>query len=195
MLMVSEELKIGLLTDHIPLKDVSHAITAELIKSKVKTINQSLIQDFNIQRPKIAILGLNPHSGDNGVIGQEEKEVIIPTIKELSEEGYIVYGPYSADAFFGNEQYKVYDAVLAAYHDQGLAPFKALSFGSGINFTAGLQQIRTSPDHGTAYDIAGKGLAENTSFRNAVYLALDVYKNRNEYKISADNPLKVEEKH
>lgn len=195
MLMVSEELKIGLLTDHIPLKDVSHAITAELIKSKVKTINQSLIQDFNIQRPKIAILGLNPHSGDNGVIGQEEKEVIIPTIKELSEEGYIVYGPYSADAFFGNEQYKVYDAVLAAYHDQGLAPFKALSFGSGINFTAGLQQIRTSPDHGTAYDIAGKGLAENTSFRNAVYLALDVYKNRNEYKISADNPLIVEEKY
>lgn len=195
MLMVSEELKIGLLTDHIPLKDVSHAITAELIKSKVKTINQSLIQDFNIQRPKIAILGLNPHSGDNGVIGQEEKEVIIPTIKELSEEGYIVYGPYSADAFFGSEQYKVYDAVLAAYHDQGLAPFKALSFGSGINFTAGLQQIRTSPDHGTAYDIAGKGLAENTSFRNAVYLALDVYKNRNEYKISADNPLIVEEKH
>ena len=195
MLMVSEELKIGLLTDHIPLKDVSQAITAELIKSKVKTINQSLIQDFNIQRPKIAILGLNPHSGDNGVIGQEEKEVIIPTIKELSEEGYIVYGPYSADAFFGNEQYKVYDAVLAAYHDQGLAPFKALSFGSGINFTAGLQQIRTSPDHGTAYDIAGKGLAENTSFRNAVYLALDVYKNRNEYKISADNPLIVEEKH
>ena len=195
MLMVSEELKIGLLTDNIPLKDVSHAITAELIKSKVKTINQSLIQDFNIQRPKIAILGLNPHSGDNGVIGQEEKEVIIPTIKELSEEGYIVYGPYSADAFFGNEQYKVYDAVLAAYHDQGLAPFKALSFGSGINFTAGLQQIRTSPDHGTAYDIAGKGLAENTSFRNAVYLALDVYKNRNEYKISADNPLIVEEKH
>lgn len=195
MLMVSEELKIGLLTDHIPLKDVSHAITAELIKSKVKTINQSLIQDFNIQRPKIAILGLNPHSGDNGVIGQEEKEVIIPTIKELSEEGYIVYGPYSADAFFGSEQYKVYDAVLAAYHDQGLAPFKALSFGSGINFTAGLQQIRTSPDHGTAYDIAGKGLAENTSFRNAVYLALDVYKNRNEYKISANNPLIVEEKH
>lgn len=195
MLMVSEELKIGLLTDHIPLKDVSQAITAELIKSKVKTINQSLIQDFNIQRPKIAILGLNPHSGDNGVIGQEEKEVIIPTIKELSEEGYIVYGPYSADAFFGNEQYKLYDAVLAAYHDQGLAPFKALSFGSGINFTAGLQQIRTSPDHGTAYDIAGKGLADNTSFRNAVYLALDVYKNRNEYKISADNPLIVEEKH
>ena len=195
MLMVSEELKIGLLTDHIPLKDVSQAITAELIKSKVKTINQSLIQDFNIQRPKIAILGLNPHSGDNGVIGQEEKEVIIPTIKELSEEGYIVYGPYSADAFFGNEQYKLYDAVLAAYPDQGLAPFKALSFGSGINFTAGLQQIRTSPDHGTAYDIAGKGLADNTSFRNAVYLALDVYKNRNEYKISADNPLIVEEKH
>lgn len=195
MLMVSEELKIGLLTDHIPLKDVSHAITAELIKSKVKTINQSLIQDFNIQRPKIAILGLNPHSGDNGVIGQEEKEVIIPTINELSEEGYIVYGPYSADAFFGNEQYKLYDAVLAAYHDQGLTPFKALSFGSGINFTAGLQQIRTSPDHGTAYDIAGKGLADNTSFRNAVYLALDVYKNRNEYKISADNPLIVEEKH
>lgn len=194
MFMVSEDLKVGLLTDHIPLKDVSAAITSELIKSKVATINQSLIQDFNIQRPKIAILGLNPHSGDNGVIGEEEQNVIIPTIKELSEEGFIIYGPFSADAFFGNEQHKAFDAVIACYHDQGLVPFKTLSFGKGINFTAGLQQIRTSPDHGTAYDIAGKGIADHQSFRNAVFLALDIHKNRNEYKISTDNPLLVDSK-
>lgn len=194
MFMVSEDLKIGLLTDHLPLSEVSKVITPELIKNKVYTINQSLIQDFNIQRPKIAILGLNPHGGDNGVIGLEEQQVLSPTIKELSEEGVIIYGPYSADAFFGNQQYKAYDAVIACYHDQGLIPFKTLSFGTGINYTAGLQQIRTSPDHGTAYDIAGKGLADEQSFRNAVYLALDIYKNRNEYKISVDNPLFVEDK-
>lgn len=194
MFMVSEDIKVGLLTDHLPLREVSSAITSELIKNKVSTIHQSLIQDFNIQRPKIAILGLNPHSGDNGVIGQEEQEVIIPTIKELEEEGFIIYGPFSADAFFGNEQHKGFDAVIACYHDQGLIPFKTLSFGKGINYTAGLKQIRTSPDHGTAYDIAGKGIADEQSFRNAVYLALDIYKNRNEYIISVDNPLVVEDK-
>lgn len=194
MFMVSEDLKIGLLTDHLPLRNVADAITPELIHNKIVTINQSLIQDFNIQRPKIAILGLNPHSGDNGVIGKEEQEIIIPAVKQLSEEGYILYGPFSADAFFGNEQYKAYDAVVACYHDQGLIPFKTLSFGSGVNYTAGLQQIRTSPDHGTAYNIAGKGIADHQSFRNAVYLALDVYKNRSEYKISVDNPLKIEDK-
>src|SRR5690606_931883 len=127
MFMVSEDLKIGLLTDHLPLRNVADAITPELIHNKIVTINQSLIQDFNIQRPKIAILGLNPHSGDNGVIGKEEQEIIIPAVKQLSEEGYILYGPFSADAFFGNEQYKAYDAVVACYHDQGLIPFKTLS--------------------------------------------------------------------
>ncbi|WP_372473859.1 4-hydroxythreonine-4-phosphate dehydrogenase PdxA [Capnocytophaga sp. ARDL2] len=189
MFMISEQVKVGLLTDHVPLKDVSKHLTPELIKNKVATINQSLIQDFNIPKPKIAILGLNPHAGDNGVIGNEEQEIINPTIKQLSEEGYLVYGPYSADAFFGTNQYQLFDAVIACYHDQGLVPFKTLSFGKGINFTAGLNKVRTSPDHGTAYDIAGQGKADPSSFREAVYLALDVYKNRNEYLISAENPL------
>lgn len=189
MFMISEQVKVGLLTDHVPLKDVSKYLNPDLIKNKVKTIYQSLIQDFNISKPKIAILGLNPHAGDHGVIGSEEQEIINPTIKELSEEGFLVYGAYSADAFFGTNQYQQFDAVIACYHDQGLVPFKTLSFGKGINFTAGLHKIRTSPDHGTAYDIAGHGKADPSSFREAVYLALDIYKNRNEYLISAENPL------
>lgn len=189
MLMISENLRVGLLTDHLPLNEVSEAITPELIKQKVKTINQSLIQDFNIIKPKIAILGLNPHSGDQGVIGKEEIETIFPTIKELLNEGYIVNGPFSADAFFGNEQYNNYDAVIACYHDQGLIPFKSLSFGEGVNYTAGLEKIRTSPDHGTAYDIAGQNKAKHTSFTEAIYTALDIYKNRNAYLESKENPL------
>lgn len=189
MLMISENLRVGLLTDHLPLNEVSKAITPELIKQKVKTINQSLIQDFNIIKPKIAILGLNPHSGDQGVIGKEEVETIFPTVKELLNEGYIVNGPFSADAFFGNEQYKNYDAVIACYHDQGLIPFKSLSFGEGVNYTAGLNKIRTSPDHGTAYDIAGQGKAKHTSFTEAIYTALDIYKNRNAYLESKEHPL------
>lgn len=189
MLMVSDNLRVGLLTDHLPINEIYQAITPELIKQKIKTINQSLIQDFNIVRPKIALLGLNPHSGDNGVIGKEEIETIFPTIKELLNEGYIVNGPFSADAFFGNEQYLNYDAVVACYHDQGLIPFKSLSFGEGVNYTAGLEKIRTSPDHGTAYDIAGKGIANHTSFTEAIYTALDIYKNRNAYLKSIENPL------
>jgi len=189
MLMISENLRVGLLTDHLPINEISEAITPELIKQKIKTINQSLIQDFNIIKPKIALLGLNPHSGDNGVIGKEEIETIFPTIKELLNEGYIVNGPFSADAFFGNEQYLNYDAVVACYHDQGLIPFKSLSFGEGVNYTAGLEKIRTSPDHGTAYDIAGKNLANHTSFTEAIYAALDIYKNRNAYLKSKEAPL------
>jgi len=191
MFMVSEDLKVGLLTDHIPLHSVSDTITPELIKQKVHTINKSLIQDFNVVRPRIALLGLNPHSGDNGIIGNEEQNFIINTVKELFDENIIIYGPYSADAFFGSEQYKEFDAVVACYHDQGLIPFKAMNFGHGVNYTAGLDKIRTSPDHGTAYDIAGKGIADSTSFKNAVYTALDIYKNRNEYMQSTANPLKV----
>lgn len=189
MLMVNKNLRVGLLTDHLPLHEVALAITPELIKQKIKTINQSLIQDFNVIKPKIAILGLNPHSGDNGVIGKEEIDTITPTVKELLIEGYIVNGPFSADAFFGSEQYYNYDAIVACYHDQGLIPFKTLSFGEGVNYTAGLEKIRTSPDHGTAYDIAGKGLANNTSFTEAVYAALDIYKNRNAYLKSKETPL------
>lgn len=189
MLMVNEDLRVGLLTDHIPIQEVASHLTAELLTQKVKTINQTLIQDFQIFKPKIAILGLNPHGGDNGVIGDEELKIITPTLKALFNEGYIVTGPYAADGFFGSEQYKNFDAVIACYHDQGLVPFKTLSFGHGVNYTAGLSKIRTSPDHGTAYDIAGKGIADYTSFTQAIYLALDIYKNRNEYAESIKNPL------
>ena len=191
MLMVHDTLRIGLLTDHIAIDQVSKVLTPELITQKIQTVNQTLIQDFNVIRPRIAILGLNPHSGDNGVIGTEEQDVIIPTIKSLLNDGYIVSGPFPADGFFGSEQYKNYDAVIACYHDQGLIPFKTLAFGNGVNYTAGLNKIRTSPDHGTAYNIAGKGIADHTSFKEAVYLSLDIYKNRNEYLQSIENPLKV----
>lgn len=191
MFMISEDLKVGLVTDHVPLQQVSQSLTPELIKQKVRTINKSLVQDFNVIKPRIALLGLNPHSGDNGIIGNEELNFINNTVKELFDENIIIYGPYSADAFFGSEQYKNFDAVVACYHDQGLIPFKTLSFGNGVNYTAGLDKIRTSPDHGTAYDIAGKGIADFTSFKNAVYAALDIYKNKNEYLQSTANPLKV----
>ena len=191
MFMISEDLKVGLVTDHVPLQQVSQNLTPELIKQKVRTINKSLIQDFNVIKPRIALLGLNPHSGDNGIIGNEELNFINNTVKELFDEDIIIYGPYSADAFFGSEQFRNFDAVVACYHDQGLIPFKTLSFGNGVNYTAGLNKIRTSPDHGTAYDIAGKGIADFTSFKNAVYAALDIYKNKNEYLQSTANPLKV----
>ncbi len=189
MLMVNENLRVGLLTDHMPIHEVASHITTELLTQKIKTINQTLIQDFQIFKPKIAILGLNPHSGDNGVIGEEELKIITPAVKALFNEGYIVTGPYAADGFFGSEQYKNFDAVIACYHDQGLVPFKTLSFGHGVNYTAGLNKIRTSPDHGTAYDIAGQGIADYTSFTQAIYLALDIYKNRNEYAETIKNPL------
>ncbi|SFN74003.1 4-hydroxythreonine-4-phosphate dehydrogenase [Paenimyroides ummariense] len=191
MFMISEDLKVGLVTDHVPLQQVSQTLTPELIKQKVRTINKSLIQDFNVIKPRIALLGLNPHSGDNGIIGNEELNFINNTVKELFDEDIIIYGPYSADAFFGSEQFRNFDAVVACYHDQGLIPFKTLSFGNGVNYTAGLDKIRTSPDHGTAYDIAGKGIADFTSFKNAVYAALDIYKSKNEYLQSTANPLKV----
>ncbi|MBW3520276.1 4-hydroxythreonine-4-phosphate dehydrogenase PdxA [Flavobacterium sp. NKUCC04_CG] len=189
MLMISDQLRIGLLTDHIPIKDVSKEITADLIIRKVKTLNKSLKEDFNILKPRIALLGLNPHSGDNGVIGHEEIKIMSPTIKKLFAEGILVTGPFSADSFFGSNQYENFDAVLACYHDQGLTPFKTLSFGSGVNYTAGLNKIRTSPDHGTAYEIAGKGLADPTSFREAVYLAIDVYNNRKNNAELINEPL------
>lgn len=190
MFMVSDGLRVGLLTDHVAVKDVAAAITPKLIRSKIATIEKSLKMDFGIRKPKIALLGINPHSGDNGVIGKEDDEVLKPVIKELTEKGHLVFGPYSADSFFGSENYKQFDAILAAYHDQGLIPFKTLAFGKGVNYTAGLSKVRTSPDHGTAYEIAGKGIADHSSFKEAVFTGLQIFKNRLEYRELTSDVLK-----
>jgi len=194
MLMVQDNLRVGLLTDHIPVNEVAKHLTEKLIIQKLETINLTLKQDFGINKPKIAVLALNPHAGDHGVIGKEDDEIIKPTVKKLFEKGIFAFGPYSADGFFGSGQYKKFDAVIATYHDQGLIPFKTLSFGNGVNYTAGLNKVRTSPDHGTAYEIAGKGTADFTSFKEAVYLAIDIYNSRNEYSEWVKNPLKTKEK-
>lgn len=194
MLMIHEDLRVGLLTDHVPVNEVAKNLTEKLISNKVQTIIKTLKQDFEIEKPKVAVLGLNPHSGDNGVIGNEEETIIKPTLKKLFESGNMVFGPFSADGFFGSGQYEKYDAVIATYHDQGLIPFKTLSFGNGVNYTAGLNKIRTSPDHGTAYEIAGKGIANHESFKEAVYLAIDIYNKRNDYQELTKNPLKTKEK-
>lgn len=194
MLMVQDNLRVGLLTDHIPVEAVAKKMTESLIIKKIETINKTLIQDFSINKPKIAVLGLNPHAGDGGIIGKEDDVVLRPTLKKLFEKGTLVFGPFPADGFFGSSQYEKYDAIIATYHDQGLIPFKTLSFGNGVNYTAGLEKIRTSPDHGTAYDIAGKGIADSNSFKQAVYLAIDVYNSRNIHKEISKNPLKVKEK-
>lgn len=193
MLMVHDKLRVGLLTDHIPVNEISNYLTEELLERKVGTIVKTLQQDFGISKPKVAILGLNPHSGDNGVIGDEEERVIKPAVKKMFDLGQLVFGPYASDSFFGSLQYEKYDAILAMYHDQGLIPFKTLSFGNGVNYTAGLNRIRTSPDHGTAFEIAGKGIAKHDSFKEAVYLALDIYKKRNEYQELTKKPLKAKQ--
>lgn len=191
MILMTSELRIGLITGHIPIAKVAESITPELIKSKVETMYNSLKQDFGINKPKIAVLSLNPHCGDKGVIGKEDDDIIVPTIAEIAATGKLVFGPYAADGFFGSETYKQFDGVLATYHDQGLAPFKALSFGKGVNFTAGLSHIRTSPDHGTGYDIAGKNLANPSSFIEALFSAIEIFKKRKEYKELTENPLLV----
>jgi len=178
MFMVTDTLKVGLLTDHVPVKDISSNITEELIESKIDTVYNSLIKDFGIRKPKIAVLGINPHTGDNGVIGNEDDTILRPTLKKIRESGKLVFGPYAADSFFGSKNYKNFDAIIAAYHDQGLIPFKTLSFGNGVNFTAGLNKVRTSPDHGTAYEIAGKGIAEISSFREAIFTGVSIFKMR-----------------
>lgn len=194
MLMVQDNLRVGLLTDHIPVNDVAKHLTEILIVQKIETIKQTLIQDFGINKPKIAVLALNPHAGDNGVIGKEDDEIVKPVVKKLFEKGTLVFGPFAADGFFGSSQYEKYDAVVATYHDQGLIPFKTLSFGGGVNYTAGLNKIRTSPDHGTAYEIAGKGIADHNSFKEAVYTAIDIYNSRNQYQEMSKNPMKTKEK-
>lgn len=193
MLMVHDKLRVGLLTDHIPVNEVSKHLTEGLLVKKIDTIIKTLQQDFGISKPKVALLGLNPHSGDNGVIGDEEEKIIKPTVKKMFDSGKMVFGPYASDSFFGSLQYEKYDAILAMYHDQGLIPFKTLSFGNGVNYTAGLDKIRTSPDHGTAYEIAGKGIAKYDSFKEAVYLAIDIYNKRNEYQELTKKPLKVKQ--
>ena len=190
MFMIHEDIKVGLITDHVPISELAKHINSKLIEKKITTINQSLKADFKINKPKIAVLGLNPHSGDNGVIGKEDDQIIKPSLEKIFKSGIQVFGPFPADSFFGSNQYKNYDAVVAMYHDQGLIPFKTLSFGEGVNFTAGLNKIRTSPDHGTGFDIAGKNKANEGSFREAVYSAVDIYKNRKEYKELTSNPLK-----
>ena len=194
MFMVQDNLRVGLLTDHIPVSEVASHLTEALITKKIETIKQSLIQDFSINKPRIAVLGVNPHCGDGGVIGNEDDLILKPTLKKIFEKGTLVFGPFPADGFFGSNQYEKYDAVIATYHDQGLIPFKTLSFGNGVNYTAGLNRVRTSPDHGTAYDIAGKGTADYNSFKEAVYLAIDIFHSRNQYQEISQNPLKIREK-
>ncbi|OSY88637.1 4-hydroxythreonine-4-phosphate dehydrogenase [Tenacibaculum holothuriorum] len=191
MILMTDELRVGLITGHIPVSKVSETITPELIQEKVEIMHKSLVEDFAISKPKIAILGLNPHCGDNGIIGSEDNEIVRPTITEIKKTGKMVFGPYAADGFFGSKTYKQFDGVLAMYHDQGLAPFKALSFGNGVNYTAGLNKVRTSPDHGTGFDIAGKNKANPDSFKEALFTSLHIYKNRNEYQELTKNKLPV----
>ena len=180
MFLVSDVLRVGVVTGHIPLGRVRGAITQEKITQKLNLMFTSLVEDFGIQKPKIAVLGLNPHAGEDGLLGNEEKEVISPVLEQFRKKGNLVFGPFPADGFFGNAQFKHYDAVLAMYHDQGLIPFKYISFENGVNFTAGLSIVRTSPDHGTAYDIAGKNIAKETSMLEAIFTAIDVVRNRKE---------------
>ena len=189
MFMCSETLRVGVVTMHIPLKDVSSSISKELIMSKLRLMNNSLKEDFRTERPKIAVLGLNPHAGDRGLLGDEEQNIIIPAIKEANAEGIDTFGPFPPDGFFAATLQSKYDAVLTMYHDQGLIPFKTLSFDSGVNYTAGLPVVRTSPDHGTAFDIAGQNKANPRSMLFAIYLAIDVYRNREHYKEIHSDPM------
>jgi 4-hydroxythreonine-4-phosphate dehydrogenase len=189
MLLVDEGLRVGLVTNHVSLKDVTGKIDINLIISKIEILNQTLKQDFLISKPRIAILGLNPHAGDNSLLGKEEKDIIAPAVNRAKEKGIIAVGPFSADGFFGMHHYRQFDAVLAMYHDQGLVPFKTLSFGTGVNYTAGLNIIRTSPDHGTAFDIAGKDLASPDSLRAAIFSGIDIAEKRAAYKEMTANPV------
>lgn len=189
MFLVSDNLRVATVSGHVPIKNLSADISIEKILGKLRLLNLSLKRDFGIRKPKLAVLGLNPHAGDNGLLGTEEKEIIQPAVQKAFDENMFVYGPYSADGFFGSGSFKKFDATLCMYHDQGLIPFKALSFTSGVNFTAGLPVVRTSPDHGTAYDIAGKGIASEDSLRESIYAAIDILSKRKEYDEINANPL------
>lgn len=190
MILVNSLMRVALVTTHVPVKDVASAITTEAIKQKIRIFHQALHGDFRISKPRIAVLALNPHAGEAGLLGSEEKEIIMPAISAMVEEGFQCFGPYSADGFFGAGMYTHFDGVLAMYHDQGLAPFKALSMSDGVNYTAGLPLVRTSPDHGTAYDLAGTGKADESSFRQAVYTAIDIWRNRQMEVEAHANPLR-----
>ncbi|HEX5026415.1 MAG TPA: 4-hydroxythreonine-4-phosphate dehydrogenase PdxA [Agriterribacter sp.] len=190
MLMCADNMRVGLVTEHVPVKDIAQQITRQAILKKILILKESLQKDFGIDKPKIAVLGLNPHAGDEGLIGKEEEEIIKPAVKEAKHNNILAFGPYSADAFFARGSYEKFDAVLAMYHDQGLIPFKSLSKGEGINFTAGLPGVRTSPDHGTAFDIAGKNRADESSFRQSVFTAVDILHQRNEYAHNRSNPMR-----
>ncbi len=194
MMMVADDLRIGLVTSHVPLGTVSSLITKELVLNKIKGLNHTLKQDFGFERPTIAVLGLNPHAGEESQIGDEENLHIRPAIIEAKKGGILASGPYPADGFFGSQSYRKFDCILAMYHDQGLIAFKTLSFGRGVNYTAGLSQIRTSPDHGTAFDIAGSNKADEGSMRQALYLAMDIYRNRQEFIHSSENRLVASDK-
>lgn len=189
MILVSGSLRVALVTTHIPIKEISEKLKKELIVSKIQAFEQSLKKDFGIIKPRIAVFGLNPHAGENGKIGEEEQQTIIPAIQAAKQNGVIAFGPYPADGFFGSPLRNQFDGVLAMYHDQGLAAFKALCFEDGVNYTAGLPIVRTSPDHGTAFDIAGQLIADEQSLRSAIYLAIDIYRNRKIHKESNANPL------
>ncbi|UBM59708.1 4-hydroxythreonine-4-phosphate dehydrogenase PdxA [Marinilongibacter aquaticus] len=194
MFLVSEELKIGVVTGHIPLEQVKKRINKQSIRDKIKMIKESLVKDFNIQKPRIAVLGLNPHAGENGLLGMEEQEIISPVVEEFREKGNLVFGPFPTDGFFATQKWKQFDAVLAMYHDQGLTPFKMLAFDSGVNFTAALPAVRTSPDHGTAFEIAGKNEADPGSMLNAIFTAIDIYRNRSmndELQANAISPVEI----
>lgn len=189
MVLVSENLRVGLVTEHLPVSQIAQAITTDKIVAKLNILHSSLREDFACTKPRIAVLGLNPHAGDGGLLGKEEINVIKPAIAKVFGEGKLVYGPYSADSFFGSGAYKTFDGVLAMYHDQGLIPFKTFAFYDGVNYTAGLNLVRTSPDHGTAYDLAGKGTCETLSFRNAIYEAIGIVRNRLQHHEDYADPL------
>ena len=189
MILMNETLRVALVTTHLPIKDIAKAITKEGIVEKATIFHKALKRDFRISSPRIAVLSLNPHAGDNGLLGSEEKDIILPAIEELADKGIQAFGPFAADGFFGSGAYDHFDGVLAMYHDQGLAPFKTIALESGVNYTAGLPIVRTSPDHGTAYDIAGKGVADENSMRQAIFTAIDVFRNRKFYDEPLQNPL------
>lgn len=194
MLMINGNLRIAMYSGHIPLNEVSSKLNQKDLTEKIQNLSKILKQDFSIRKPKIAVLGINPHAGDNGLLGKEDQEIISPVITEFQSKGDLVYGPFPADGFFGSDNYRDFDGVLAMYHDQGLIPFKALSFGKGTNFTAGLNFVRTSPDHGTAYDICGKNIASNESFLQALYNCIDILRTRKTYLEISKNPLEIRKK-